>query len=442
MTDSAYICPMLGDCKKNTAILTGRKCPADHGHVGVRPPRAPLDGSGNFKCPTGSKAVKIMLGHTTSGSDIFFDFGKTQDKDFKKKRICKSPKGRFKSGSGTDPYISKFVLKKATQKINKKLLNKKVVRVMGYAKGMMCVHKRPRMQVIINDAVMNNIWGGANANKWSIEPGCIDKDGSQGKDVIAYQGKKIDPLNKYSDYGTCSMRGNELACHQSNDFDSGKSDADDGHPFFFPSAFDKDNIIKLRLACDANNVNAVAGVLNTDCFVATRHWIQVNVYTYRKQITIYNKYTQTLCKCNPPRSAAYQGITYSGATKSIFHTPNDYGTNTDSDPDNSQANAETGSNKGKRSGDFAWFPQGTDQKYNSFNSDPCVLKAGFAQCKAGYGLGTSGCSGHSPNNVLQKYGVSMSDIKPGSISCHNGPLGNPFVDRSSIKGSMYWLVPD
>merc|ERR1712028_50769 len=36
----------------------------------------------------------------------------------------------------------------------------------------MCVHKRPRMQILINDVVMPNLWGGTNANKWSIEPGC------------------------------------------------------------------------------------------------------------------------------------------------------------------------------------------------------------------------------------------------------------------------------
>ena len=168
-------------------------------------------GSGNFKCPAGSDpAVKIILGHTKGGADIFMKFGKTTDKLMKKKSICKSPKGYFKLGSGTDPYKSAFTLLQATKVLNEKLLNKKVVRAMGYVKGLMCVHKRPRMQILINDVVMPNLWGGANANKWSIEPGCVDEDGSRGKGGITYKGKDIDPLNKYSNYGTCSTKGKDL----------------------------------------------------------------------------------------------------------------------------------------------------------------------------------------------------------------------------------------
>ena len=226
--DAAYFCTAGQSCKKDTKIITGLKCPAEHTHIGARPPRAPVDGSGNFKCPAGSDpAVKIILGHSSSGSDIFFDsFGKTRSTDavMKKKSMCGGSKGTFKTESTTDPYKSEFNLKMATKIINPKLLNKKVVRAMGYVKGLMCVHKRPRMQIMFNDVVMKNTWGGANEDKWSIEPGCVDekknkkdeKDkkihGSQGKGSIMYQGKS-----------TCSTVGNNLACHQSNNFDSGKS---------------------------------------------------------------------------------------------------------------------------------------------------------------------------------------------------------------------------
>ena len=221
--DAAYVCTAGQSCKKDTEIITGLKCPAEHTHIGARPPRAPVDGSGNFKCPAGSDpAVKIILGHSSSGSDIFFDFGKTTDSVMKKKKMCGGSKGAFKTGSATDPYKSEFNLKMATKIVNAKLLNKKVVRAMGYVKGLMCVHKRPRMQIMFNDVVMKNTWGGANEDKWSIEPGCVDENGSQGKGGITYQGKSIDPLNKYTNYGTCSTVGNNLACHQSNDFDSGK----------------------------------------------------------------------------------------------------------------------------------------------------------------------------------------------------------------------------
>ena len=208
--DAAYVC------------TAGQSCKTDN--VGVLPPRMTVDGSGNFKCPAGSDpAVKIILGHSSSGSDIFFDFGKTTDAVMKKKSMCGGSKGTFKTESTTDPYKSEFNLKMATKIINPKLLNKKVVRAMGYVKGLMCVHKRPRMQIMFNDVVMKNTWGGANEDKWSIEPGCVDENGSQGKGGITYQGKSIDPLNKYTNYGTCSTVGNNLACHQSNNFDSGKS---------------------------------------------------------------------------------------------------------------------------------------------------------------------------------------------------------------------------
>ena len=81
----------------------------------------------------------------------------------------------------------------------------------------------------------------------------------------------------------------------------------DGHSFYKPNSFKLDNIIKLRLACDTGAADPVAGILGKSCFVGTKHWIQVNVYTYKKVITVYNKYTATLCKCNRPRNDAFRG---------------------------------------------------------------------------------------------------------------------------------------
>jgi len=32
-------------CKHDSSKITGLKCPVSHGHIGSRPPRAPLDGT-------------------------------------------------------------------------------------------------------------------------------------------------------------------------------------------------------------------------------------------------------------------------------------------------------------------------------------------------------------------------------------------------------------
>ena len=173
------------------------------------------------------------------------------------------------------------------------------------------------------------------------------------------------------------------------------STADDGHSWFNPSATNLNNIIKLRLACDTTSSPAVAGLLNTNCVVTTQHWIQVNVYTYNKLITTFNKVTSTLCKCNRPRPNAYRGITYSGATSTSYSNPNQDGQDRDY-AYTGGTSPETGVHKGKNGGNYYWFGSGTDQSYSALSGDPCVEVAGFAKCKANYGLGTSGCSGKSP----------------------------------------------
>ena len=55
----------------------------------------------------------------------------------------------YKIGSPSDPWKSRYVMKYATKTNGfRKFLNKKVVRIVGHVKGLMCVHKRPRLQVI------------------------------------------------------------------------------------------------------------------------------------------------------------------------------------------------------------------------------------------------------------------------------------------------------
>ena len=86
--EAAYVCTTGQSCKKDTEIVT---------HVGARPPRVAVDGPGNFKCPAGSDpAGQIILDHSSSGSDIFFDFGKTTTNVvIINKNMCGGSKGTF-----------------------------------------------------------------------------------------------------------------------------------------------------------------------------------------------------------------------------------------------------------------------------------------------------------------------------------------------------------
>ena len=152
------------------------------------------------------------------------------------------------------------------------------------------------------------------------EKGMKGTDGSKGENSNPFHGTTIDVLNKHSDYGTCSMKGSRLISHQSNEFDTGVSSSDNGHALF---KIGLPNIIKLRLQCEAGGTGspAVAGIINQDCHTSAYNWIQVDVFHYSRVVTLYEKYTQVLCKCGRPNTPI--SIFYSGAAS---------GTNEDDEP--------------------------------------------------------------------------------------------------------------
>ena len=181
-------CPTLGNCKKDRqTIVSGRKCPADM--HSTRPPRPPLDGTGKYKCPSGSAPVVVVLGQSPDGADIFHKFGETKTKSLSGKSMDGVRRG-FRTGSGLDPYKSQFILS-TTPLFGKPsvLLNKKLVAAYGYIKGRMCIYSNPKLQILINDVVLRNTWNDANSDRWTIDLPCIDHDGSKGENSNPFHGR-------------------------------------------------------------------------------------------------------------------------------------------------------------------------------------------------------------------------------------------------------------
>ena len=339
----AGTCAPGQNCNKDTNEVVGYKCPsageAGHKVLAERSPQSSRDGGGKFTCPSGSKAVKLVIGADKAGSDIFFPMGKTALNEYRNKNMCKMGNGNFRTGLQSDPYKAQFLIKAGTDSVNKKLQNQKLVRVMGYARGLMCSHLAPRMQVLINDKVMSSAWATSKtdsnndrdpATSWSIEPPCKEKNGKKGLNQIAYDGKSLDPLNKNADWGLCSLAGGTLGCHQSNDFDSGeptaavdgsegttdsdKADLAASNGLKFWKQKSTDNILKLKLLCPggAASINA-AGIAQAGCHLKQQKWITVNVYTYKTTVTIYSTKTITLCKCGRPGNDRAIGFTFAHA---------------------------------------------------------------------------------------------------------------------------------
>ena len=120
--------------------------------------------------------------------------GKTALNEYRTKNMCKMGNGNFRtvhSRTRTSPcFVSRQLRRWSTKSSTTKKL---MVRVMGYAKGLMCSHLAPRMQVLFNDKVISSTWATSKtsskndrdrATSWSIEPPCKEKDGSKGLNQI------------------------------------------------------------------------------------------------------------------------------------------------------------------------------------------------------------------------------------------------------------------
>lgn len=392
--------------------ITGYKCPADS-KVNKRAPKAP------YTCPAGSDpAVVIKWGFDKKGSNIYQSFGKTSIASYRSKKMCGSEKGRFVTGAPNDPYPQLSVTK-GSDGVNSAIKNKKVVRIMGHVRGLMCSRMRPRLNVHLNPTestrklIMPNTWddetNSLGSAVFSIQPPCLDRDGSEGRTDSTYDGRNIDYLapSGSKSYGTCSLAPSTLGCHRSPDFDTGDPTGlasslfspMDGLIGWNPAGT---NVFKLELHCgDAKSTTIFAGGIGgTTCRTKQEHWIRVDSYKYKMQTQLFTKQSGWACKCARPRNnLALGSVTISGWAFGAGITSGSVGT------------LNTGA-----------------------KSEICPVVSGYQQCQVGYGAGTSGCGNHGVTATLDKYKGAISGW-PGTtdhLQCSDGAYGaSQYVDRTT-----------
>jgi hypothetical protein len=411
--------------------ITGYKCPANS-KVNKRSPRAP------YTCPSGSDpAVVIKWGFSSTGSNIYQSFGGTSVASYKSKRMCGAGNGRFITGAPNDPYPTLSVVK-GSDSVNKAIKNKKVVRIMGHVNGLMCSRMRPRLNVRLNSGVgarnviLPTLWDDEPASelklgsaKYSIQPPCLERDGSDGRKDSTYDGRDIaywHPSGSKT-YGTCSFTGSKLPCHRSPDFDTGDPSLNsltsgpggyssmDGLTGWNPAGT---NTFKLELHCGTiGSTTIAAGVSQGSCTTKQEHWIRVDKYKYRMQRQVYNKKSGWACKCARPRgSYALGGVTLGSG--------------------NSQYTFGSGITSGALSS-LSFSSTGTT------DGGICPAVSGYTQCKVGYGAGTSGCGNHGVAATIGQYSGSISGW-PGAtdhLECSDGAYGaTKYVDRTSTVAQV------
>ena len=394
--------------------ISGYKCPAES-KVNKRAPKAP------YTCPSGSDpAVVIKWGFDKKGANIYQSFGKTSIASYRKKKMCGTENGRYVTGAPNDPYPQLSVTR-GSDNVNSAIKNKKVVRIMGHVRGLMCSRMRPRLNVHLNptesgrQVIMPNTWEDENNNLgsalFSIQAPCLERDGSDGRAASdsSYDGRNIDYLapSGSKSYGTCSLAPSTLGCHRSPDFDT-------GDPANLPSSIFSSmdglipwnpagtNVFKLELHCgDAKTTTVFAsGVGTTSCQTRQEHWIRVDKYKYKMQTELFTKKSGWACKCARPRNnLALGGVTISGWGFGDGITSSAVGT------------LNTG-----------------------VKNDICPAVSGYQQCHVGYGAGTSGCGNHGVTNTLAKYkgGISGWPATTDHLQCTDGAYGSSkYVDRTS-----------
>eukprot|EP00946_MAST-07B_sp_MAST-7B-sp1_P003820 g3820.t1 len=183
---------------------------------------------------------------------------------------------------------------------------------MGHVNGLMCSRASPKLVIKLNDkVVMPNKWDsdGFGASKYSIQPPCKPRDGSNGRDDSTYDGREID-YNYPSgakDYGTCSFAQKTLPCHRSPDFDTGDLTLwDDSKKTLYKEmegivawnkGVDQMNQFTMQLECGSNVVVAAGLVIqNCDHEALQKHWIGVVVPASKTEKTRKLKKKKTKLK--------------------------------------------------------------------------------------------------------------------------------------------------
>ena len=181
------------------------------------------------KCPSGTESVQVVLGRQKENTKINAkrNFGSV------KGNLCGAKgyaTGRAKQSYDSfniyDPQLKKFDTGAGVTEDSelRKLRQKKIVKIWGYAEGAMCSYFRPRLAVKVAGTVVSTFTRSRNGYDatYSTQPRCtpttLRRTGGN-----LYNGKSIDPQKRHSQYGKCNV-GNGV-CHRSPNFESTAEEA-------------------------------------------------------------------------------------------------------------------------------------------------------------------------------------------------------------------------
>merc|ERR1711871_1498839 len=230
------------------------------------------------KCPSGTDSVKVVVGRFKDNTKINSkrNFGKIKGK------LCGSTGyATGRTGEAYDsfvldnPHLDKYDAGAGVTEDSelRKLRQKKVVKIWGYAEGAMCSYFRPRLAVKVVNTVVSTSTRSRNGqdSTYSTQPRCTPTT-LRRRGGNLYNGKSIDPQRRHSTYGKCSVNNN--VCHRTPNFESKVYES--GWPGWTRKG---QNTISLKLTdCDHGDEAKTTWTTNSGC------WNQRKEYTAQRVI--------------------------------------------------------------------------------------------------------------------------------------------------------------